>query len=226
MLYHGSPDEIIQKSIDSIEIEPELLTLQRIEETISSTKQLRQNKIATVQDNVRVLSKQLNSLKNEMDVLQKISDYNYEILSKLGNESTLGKGEKDNIFKALKKKSVELDNMKVSLAKNLNDLESSINSLNLNKNTLEHQIEELKIKFDNLINSSINTINQDSKILKINIYRNLGIKVESFDSDLLEGRDKDQIIIYNKEADMSSMLRVDEKYSDFFISNYIWDRLD
>lgn len=49
------------------------------------------------------------------------------------------------------------------------------------------------------------------------VYRKLGLKVDLKSSIM---------IIYNKEKNLTDFLNYgDEKYSDYFISNYIWDRL-
>lgn len=223
----GTPEDIIQQSIDSIEIEPELLTLERIEDTIDSIKRLRRTKIDGLVNTNSKLEQEVASLTNEVNLLHKIGDYNYEIIRDLSNikQYSISEIDKDeNIFKVLSKKSIELDNLKVAIAKNLNDLGTAINSLKLSKSNLETELESLKTKlaqqFDNLELPDDGLMNQDSNILKINLYRNLGVRIENF------GEGSDRIVIYNKETDLSSVLKVEEKYSDYFISNYIWDRLE
>lgn len=48
------------------------------------------------------------------------------------------------------------------------------------------------------------------------VYRKLGIKIDLKSSIL---------IIYNKQKNLTDFLKYeDDKYSDYFISNYIWDR--
>lgn len=49
------------------------------------------------------------------------------------------------------------------------------------------------------------------------VYRKFGLKVDLKSNTL---------ITYNKEKNLTDFLNYgDEKYSDYFISNYIWDRL-
>lgn len=224
MNQHGTPEEMIEGAINQFEIEPELLTLQRIEETVGDTQKLRQTKLDAIQSKILSLSKQYNTLSNEVELLNKVSDYNFEILSKIGTENI---SEADqNIFKLLKKKSTELDNLKVSLAKNLNDLESSINSFNLSKNNILKQIDLSTAKLDQLISSNLTLNSQDSKVLKINLFKNLGISIENFQEDESTSSENDLVIIYNKKTDLTSILKIEAKYSNFFISNYIWDRLE
>ena len=66
--------------------------------------------------------------------------------------------------------------------------------------------------------------NPDSKAIKINIYKNLGVEIESGEEGETENK-QDKVIIYNKETNLSSILNIDDKYSEYFITNYIWDRL-
>ena len=111
-------------------------------------------------------------------MLTKVSGINYENLKLLGNgnEESMGDLSNKNIFNVMNEKSIELDNLKLSLAKNLNDLESQINSMNITKKDLMEKYELVKMKNDNLINDNI-LKNPDSKAIKINIYKNLGVEI-------------------------------------------------
>ncbi|KAK6457711.1 Spc24 subunit of Ndc80-domain-containing protein [Scheffersomyces xylosifermentans] len=238
-----TPEEIIDQAIESIEIDPELLTLDRIEETIRDIQRIRDDKIARLTEANQELQVTVKRLNHELSLLIKISDYNYDIIRNLTQVADHHGGEirkSDNIFVALNKKSIELDNIKVSIAKNLNDLESSINLLKLNKSKLQKNLEELKVKIANLFNDPFDDrnrekstneedlLNQDSSILKISLYRNLGVRIENFneDSKADEETANDHIIIHNKEKNLTSVFKVEPKYSDYFISNYIWDRVE
>ncbi|KAK6464263.1 Spc24 subunit of Ndc80-domain-containing protein [Scheffersomyces coipomensis] len=257
-MIQGPPEDIIQQSIDSIEIEPELLTLDRIEDTIKSIKTIRNDKIEQLTNNNHKLLTSIEQLNQEIKVLSKISDYNYEIIKNLTtihnanidyHTSEINKDE--NMFKVLSKKSIELDDLKVLIAKNLNDLESSINSLKLNKNNLTKELNELKLKLSNVFddndkssqnNESQELLEQDSSILQINLFRNLGVRIETFDNTDLDdsnidnsqqstssssqSRSIDHIIIHNKESNLTNVLKVEPQYSDYFISNYVWERLE
>ncbi|KAK6205351.1 Spc24 subunit of Ndc80-domain-containing protein [Scheffersomyces amazonensis] len=253
-MIQGTPEDIIQQSIDSIEIEPELLTLDRIEDTIQSIKAIRDEKIETLTNNNSKLANTIGQLNQEIRLLTKVSDYNYEIIKNLttihnlrGINTIEDINRDDNIFKVLSKKSIELDNVKVVIAKNLNDLESSINSLKLNKSNLLKEIDQLRTKLSNIFNNDLekssstsgnsqeqrdDILEQDSSILQINLFRNLGVRIETFDNDIadeLVDSDKkslDHIIIHNKGTNLTSVLKVEPQYSDYFISNYIWERLE
>ena len=226
-MFHEKPDKLLLSSIESFEIEPDLLTLRRIEEVISKTNQYRSNIIENYESKLNTMKSEFQSLMSEINLLTKVSGINYENLKLLGNgdEESMGDLSNKNIFNVMNEKSIELDNLKLSLAKNLNDLESQINSMNITKKDLMEKYELVKMKNDNLINDNI-LKSPDSKAIKINIYKNLGVEIESGDEGEIESESKqDKVIIYNKETNLSSILNIDDKYSEYFITNYIWDRL-
>ncbi|ABN65764.1 predicted protein [Scheffersomyces stipitis CBS 6054] len=238
-MIEGPPESILQQTIDSIEIDPELLTLERIDDTIRLIKNARDEKIDQLEKSKKGLEVTINQLNNEISLLNKISDYNYEVIrniTEIAGYSNTQINRDENIFKVLNKKSVELDNYKVVIAKNLNDLESSINFLRLNKTNLQKNVDELKTKINNLFNNPFDDseandddlVNQDANILKINLYRNLGVNIDNFDDENGENdtvTTNDHILIHNKDSNVSSVFKVEPKYSDYFISNYLWDRL-
>lgn len=224
-MFHEKPDKLLLSSIESFEIEPDLLTLRRIEEVINKTNQYRSNIIENYEAKLNTMKSEFQNLMSEINLLTKVSGINYENLKLLGNgdEESMGDLSNKNIFNVMNEKSIELDNLKLSLAKNLNDLESQINSMNITKKDLMEKYELVKMKNDNLINDNI-LKNPDSKAIKINIYKNLGVEIEGGDEGESENK-HDKVIIYNKETNLSSILNIDDKYSEYFITNYIWDRL-
>lgn len=224
-MFHETPDKLLLSSIESFEIEPDLLTLRRIEEVINKTNQIRTNIIEKYEEKIKAMKGQHQNLLTEIELLTRVSGINYENLKALGNgdEEYSGDLSTKNIFNVMNDKSIELDNLKLSLAKNLNDLESQINSMNIMKKDMTEKYELAKLKNDNLINDNI-LKNPDSKAIKINIYKNLGVEIEN-NEDNETGNSQDKVVIYNKETNLSSILNIDEKYSEYFVTNYIWDRI-
>lgn len=224
-MFHETPDKLLLSSIESFEIEPDLLTLRRIEEVINKTNQIRTNIIEKYEEKIKAMKGQHQNLLTEIELLTRVSGINYENLKALGNgdEEYSGDLSTKNIFNVMNDKSIELDNLKLSLAKNLNDLESQINSMNIMKKDMTEKYELAKLKNDNLINDNI-LKNPDSKAIKINIYKNLGVEIEN-NEDNETGNSQDKVVIYNKETNLSSILNIDDKYSEYFVTNYIWDRI-
>ena len=147
-MFHEKPDKLLLSSIESFEIEPDLLTLRRIEEVINKTNQYRSNIIENYETKLNTMKSEFQSLMSEINLLTKVSGINYENLKLLGNgnEESMGDLSNKNIFNVMNEKSIELDNLKLSLAKNLNDLESQINSMNITKKDLMEKYELVKMK--------------------------------------------------------------------------------
>lgn len=217
------PDKLLLSSIESFEIEPDLLTLRRIEEVIAKTNQIRTSIIEDYTNKITSMKTECKNLQNEISILTKVSGINYENLKQLGegNEESMKDVEDKSIFKIMNEKAVEMDNLKLSLAKNLNDLESQINTLHITKKSSFEEFGQLEKENENIINENI--INHpDSKTIKIKIYKSLGVEIEPGDE---KKREQDRVIIYDKTTNLSNILKVEDKYSDYFITNYIWDKI-
>lgn len=210
------PNEILLSTIEVYETKPDLDSLRRISEVTQQTKVLRDSKIAKLQKHVDLLTKQL---RDASDDLKTLSGPNPAIL---GTLSGMGEPIKANmetsVFKVMNAKSVELDSSKVSLAKKLTDLESSINHLNMQKVSLARTTEEVAQQKEQALATNISA-NYNSNSMKISLYKSLGVHIE----EQADGNDK--VVVFGRAKNNTSVLQVDEKYLDYFISNYIWERL-
>lgn len=211
-----SPDSLIYAAIDNFETQPDIASLHRISETLKKTTELRNAKTERLQKDIQILENELAELTNELKLLHQPGATMHETLGQMGNGQK--QTEEQNVFKIMNNKSVELDNLKVALAKQLTDLESSINQLNMAKLNLSRQSEDLASQKEQALSNNI-ADNFNSSSMKISLYKLLGVHVEDFDTQ------NDKIIMFDKLLNLTSVLQVDEKYSDYFISNYIWDRL-
>lgn len=196
-MLHEKPEDLIRSSIESFEIEPDLVTLGRIDGAIAKATQERSRQLDALNERVALAAQEVERLQQELDDVQKPPP---EL-------------EGDNIFKAMNNKSMELDNAKVAVAKKLNEVESAINTLTITKINLEKQQQQLITTNENLMAEVVAT-NFDSKAMEINLYKNLGV--------LIDGQ---RVVIHNRDKDVTSVLNVSEDYSDYFVSNYIWDKL-
>lgn len=208
------PQDLVYQTIESFETEPDLVILSRISDTIKQTEEKRQAKLDRLQQNISALEEQLAEAKAKLESLNHPSDVLKEQLSSLG-KSPLDPNE--NTFQLMNTKSGELDSMKVALAKELRDIETQINQNHMTKMNLTKRKEELVAQKEQALAASVSE-NHNSSSMKISLFRSLGVHV-----DLTERADK--IVIFDQKKNQTSVLDVDEKYSDYFISNYIWERL-
>lgn len=213
-----SPESLIYSAIENFETQPDIASLNRIKETLKKTEELRQLKIERLQDEQKKLEQELEEVSTEMKRLSTPSSTVYETVSRLGKGPSTDKPAEQDVLKLMNDKSVELDNLKVSLAKQLTDLESSINQLSMTKINLARQKEEFSVARSQTWNLNIAS-NFNSSSMKISLYKSLGVHIEDFEQG------NDQIIIFDKSNNLTSVLQVDEKYLDYFISNYIWDHM-
>lgn len=215
-MFDESPAKLVQESIDGFEIEGDIYSISRIERLIADTKLLRANAIENHESRIKQLEHEHNTLINEVKLLTRVSGINRDTLNLLGTQK-LPEDTDDNIFSAMNRKSYELDKLKLTYAKTLNDLESQLNSMRIQKSSLEQTHTKLAQEIDDIVSESVIN-NPDSRVMKINIYKSLGVSIEPSGNG-------DKIFIYNKDSDVTSVLDISDKYSDYFITNHVWDRL-
>ncbi|ODV86547.1 hypothetical protein CANARDRAFT_27741 [[Candida] arabinofermentans NRRL YB-2248] len=132
---------------------------------------------------------------------------------------------------ATKTSLITLENEIFQIANNLTQLAMDISSLkfkhkeNINKlDELENNLQELKES--NYIDNTMGigrssggdsaSISEKSKIIKLKLYESLGLKLNF---------DKGEVLILNKQANKTNVVKIDDSYSEYFISNLVWDNL-
>lgn len=210
------PDEIVLTTIEIYDTKPDLDTLRRISEVTQQTKDLRDSKIEELQRQVDVLTKQARDTSDDLRTLSGPNPAIMDTLSSMGEPLKVNKD--TSVFKVMNAKSVELDSLKVSLAKKLTDLESSISHLNMQKVSLARTSEEVAQQKEQALATNISA-NYNSNSMKISLYKSLGVHIEE------QADEDDKVVVFGRAKNNTSVLQVDEKYLDYFISNYIWERL-
>lgn len=205
-----APDSLLYSAIDNFETQPDVASLQRISENLKKTAELRRLRSEAAQKEVDRLEADLAQLSREIAALKQPGTDVY---------ATLGVSDKndDNLFRLVDSKSAELDKQKVALAKQLTELESAINQMTMATVQMSRQRDELARKREQALAANV-AANMNSSSMKISLYKSLGVHIEAFG-------DSDRILLFDRATELTSVLPVDEKYLDYFISNYIWDRL-
>ena len=101
-------------------------------------------------------------------------------------------------------------------------------------------MEDINDKLDKLLNDmdKLGIMEQDPSILRINLFRNLGIKLENMPPNANSGggggdsksnsnnnNTEEDCVIITDDNNNVNILNIEPKLSDYFISNYIWDKL-
>lgn len=208
------PEHLVYSTIENFETEPDITSLTRISETMAKTEEKREAKLDRLQTGITKLEENLLEAKNKLESLKQPGEAFKEQLSRLGKNSL---DPTENTFQLINTKSGELDSMKVALAKQLSDIESQINQIHMAKMNLTKQKEDLILQKEEALTVSVSE-NPNSSSMKISLFRGLGVHVGT-------GERSDKIVIFDEKRNQTSVLDVDEKYSDYFISNYIWEKL-
>lgn len=219
------PHTLIQSAIEGFETQPDLLSLERVGQMQAQLAEVRSQKLTKLETEVLDLEARLAQALSELQALSTPNPAIFEALgpSSLSASDSAARAGPDaaaaheDVFKLLNSRSVELDTEKVALAKQLTELESSINQMSMAKIKLVRQKEEYERQKEQALAANVAN-NFNTTAMKIALFNKMGVHIESQDS-------RDKVMVFDRATDAASLLEIDPKYSDYFISNYIWDRL-
>ena len=233
-----APATLLRQAKDSFEIEPDVQILRRIEEATLRIQVQKNAVLEGLHTKISQLEKERQVLLDQISTLTTPNKASLEILNSIGDkEIDVSNETEGNIFLLFQIKSEEMDTLKVHYAKEMNSLESQINSMNIVILKLNEQLDSLVVESEHIVSDNILN-NPDSKIMKINLYKSLGVLIEPVNgersgkngpssvskrSDLDTSYDK--ILIYNQEKSVTSILDATGKYSDYFVTNHIWENI-
>ncbi|WPK23459.1 hypothetical protein PUMCH_000700 [Australozyma saopauloensis] len=209
-----SPAELIRMTAGGFAIKPDTLALEQIARLLDETAQLRHQKEEALRQELESEQAELQRLSAEMAETQRPGADLYELL---GVEENRRDPENDDIMRLFRARLLELDNDKIALAKQLTELQSVVNQLKQTRLQLQKRQEELQRLKEDAVQSNV-AEHYNSTSMKIALYKKLGVHVESTS----EG---DKILVIDKLTNQASVLEVDPKYSDYFISNWVWDKI-
>lgn len=186
--------DIFKNSTQAFDPKHDIEVLSRISETYSTLQRRRKDSLDSQINLLRELSRRLESLKSSVSEQQQ--------------DLTLSASQDNNLL--------NLEKQKFNLAKQINLLESS-NNINSTKLAQLNQELEAILDLDVLQTSTADI--QDSTVLKLNVYKSLGI---TFDGDSPDSHKK--VLIHSHQSNNIHTLLLTD-YKPYFVSNYIWDKL-
>lgn len=203
-----APDSLIYSAIEGFETQPDIASLQRILQTQAKIEELRSAKLEQLRTEVKTLETELEQLNNDLKVLSQPTTLILQMLGETAGE---------NALQMINAKASELDNEKVSLAKQLTELENNINQATMAKIEATRRIEDAAQQKEQALAASVAS-NLNTNSMKISLFRRMGVHIE-------EVENSDKIMIFDKGNNLASVLEVDPKYLDYFISNHVWERI-
>ncbi|KAI9811862.1 MAG: kinetochore-associated Ndc80 complex subunit spc24 [Pycnora praestabilis] len=198
MLLDEDPATLIHHTIGNFNISPDKFALGRINESLSTLKQARDLRVREAESAVKKLSRNLSTLQShhsETLSTHNPADHASQILS--------------------------LDTQKFRIAKTASDLE-------IEGERFEQELDGLKSKLQELEMQGVEGGEaergkrelEDETLLKLKVYRSLGIDVESDQA----GNYHKAIIRNNQKGDVH-VVNIDPKFSRFFYANYFWQTM-
>ncbi|KAG0682659.1 kinetochore-associated Ndc80 complex subunit spc24 [Pichia californica] len=129
--------------------------------------------------------------------------------------------------KSTKSELRKLENEIFNTARNLTSLNMEINTLKLSYNQNLKRLDELESELsklnDKFVSGSVNlqlndskSVDENTNLIKLKLYQSIGLKFNSHTQEVL---------ILNKKKNNVSLLKIDDTYSEYFISNFIWDNI-
>lgn len=150
----------LNKLIEEVNNQDELQLIEEINLYIKTLYELRQVKIDQLSNIIHQLNQQIITSNKEINQLNKINDYNYELINvnnfnfvsqqlfqftNFDRSSSSSSESTNNIFQMINKRLNELDNLKVVIVKELTDLETNLNNLKYKQNNLHESWKILMI---------------------------------------------------------------------------------
>ncbi|EEQ92481.1 kinetochore-associated Ndc80 complex subunit spc24 [Blastomyces dermatitidis] len=198
MLLEEDPATLIHHTIGNFNIQPDKLALTRITDSLSSLQQSRDLRTREAEISLRKLARNLNTLSAQH--ADNVSSHD-----PARHAASI----------------VELDTKKFRIAKAASELE-------IESERLEGELEMLKARLAELDAQGLEGDEiarrerelDDSTILRLKIYRSLGIDVESD-----EAGNYNKAIIRNSRKGDVHVVNIDPKFSRFFYANYFWQTM-
>ncbi|KZF23421.1 Spc24-domain-containing protein [Xylona heveae TC161] len=198
MLLDEDPATLIHHTIGNFNTDPDKHALGRINESLSALQQARDLRLREAENALKKLSRNLSSLQthhNETVASHDPADHASQIFS--------------------------LDTQKFRIAKAASDMEIEGERLDQELEILKSRLQDLELQgLEGGETERGKRDLEDETILKLKVYRSLGIDIESDHA----GNYNKAVIRNIQKADVHVM-NLDPKFSKFFYANYLWQSM-
>ncbi|KAK4191998.1 Spc24 subunit of Ndc80-domain-containing protein [Podospora australis] len=201
MLLEEDPSTLIRHTISNFNIAPDRTAVSRISESLSTLQQARDLRLREAESSLKKLSRTLNTLSSQHNEL--VSTH-----SSAAHASEISR----------------LDTQKFRVAKSASDLEMETERLQTQLAELNARLQELEMQgVDG--GDATNGVGgggvEDEVLLRLKVYRSLGIEIERDSKD----GDFNRVVVRNDRKGDVHVVNIDRKFSRFFYANYFWQNL-
>ncbi|KAG5977027.1 kinetochore-associated Ndc80 complex subunit spc24 [Claviceps digitariae] len=200
MLLAEDPATLIRHTINNFNIQPDKLAVSRISESLSTLQQARELRMRDVESSLKKLSRQLNTLTSQHAELLTSSTSPSDHASKIAT----------------------LDTRKFRTAKAASDAEMEAERLAQQAADLTARLQELDlqgVEGDEAVRRR--DVVDDEILLRLKVYRSLGIDIERDDKD----GEWTRAVVRNDGRGDVHVVNMDKKFSRYFYANYFWQTL-
>ncbi|RYO86307.1 hypothetical protein DL762_003372 [Monosporascus cannonballus] len=211
MLLDEDPATLINHTINNFNIPPDKLAIARVQDSLSTLKQARELRIRDAESSLKKLSRTLNTLQSQHEEL--VSAH-----SSAEHASEIAR----------------LDTQKFRVAKAAADLEMEAERLSQRRADLAARLQELELQGVEGGDPDGDTAARrdpldDEVLLRLKVYRSLGIELErsdggSSDGGVADGEFTKAVVRNDRKGDVH-VVNLDKKFSRFFYANYFWQTL-
>lgn len=112
-----------------------------------------------------------------------------------------------------------LDTNKFRTAKAISSLETETDRLSSQLASLQERLQELELQGVDGAPEAVRTAVEDEVLLKLKVYRSLGVEVER------EGGEWRKAVVKGRGKGDVKVVVVEKRFSKFFYANYFWDAM-
>ncbi|KAG8406983.1 putative kinetochore protein spc24 [Metarhizium acridum] len=199
MLLSEDPATLISHTVNNFNIDPDKLAISRISESLSTLQQARELRMRDAESSLKKLSRQLNTLSSQHA------------------ELTSSHSATDHASKI-----ATLDTRKFRTAKAASDAEMEAERLAQQAADLSARLQELDLQG---VGGDDNVRRRDAVddevLLRLKVYRSLGIDIERDEKD----GEWTRAVVRNDGRGDVHVVNMDKKFSRYFYANYFWQTL-
>lgn len=196
--YSSPIQQLIHHTIDNFNIQPDKVAVARVNESLSTLQQARDLRIKDAENALRRLSRQLTTMQSQ----------HAELVSQHSGSTHASDMSR-------------LDTQKFRIAKAASDLEMDTERLSGQLADLNARLQELELQGVEGGAAEGGELVEDEILLRLKVYRSLGIDVER---DAKDGEFARAVIRNDRKGDVH-VVNLDKKFSRFFYANYFWQTL-